>query len=189
MGQQNDTSDEKLFSDYRQGDSAAFETLFSRYQNRLYRYVERMLNDTVAAEDIVIETFLRVHRYSKSYREGTKFAGWVFTIARNQARTWLRQNRRLWWLPFDEKTPMPSTNPPATALNADIRKHVATAFTNLPQRQREVCSLRLLGELSLNEIADVVGVSLGTVKSRLFYGQRRLRDLLADFNPQKENEG
>jgi RNA polymerase sigma-70 factor, ECF subfamily len=189
MGQNNATSDEKLFADYREGDSAAFETLFSRYQNRLYRYVERMLNDPSAAEDIVIETFLRVHRYSKSYREGTKFAGWVFTIARNQSRTWIKQNRRLWWLPFGVKAPMPADNPTAIAENADIRKHVAIAFATLPERQREVCSLRLLGELSLNEIADVVGVSLGTIKSRLFYGQRRLRDLLADFNPNQDGKG
>ena len=71
----------------------------------------------------------------------------------------------------------------------EIRRRVMAAFARLPLRQREVCSLRLIGGLTLEEIAKIAGVSLGTVKSRLFYGQRQLRDLLSDLDPRRNMKG
>src|SRR5262249_56280310 len=79
--------------------------------------------------------------------------------------------------------PAPSTAP------AEVARRVAAALAALPAPQREACSLRLFGELTLEEIASVTGASLGTVKSRLFYGQRRLRELLADMNPGSADTG
>ena len=74
---------------------------------------------------------------------------------------------------------MSSTSTPAT-----LKPGFAAAFAALPARQREVCSLRLLGELRLEEIATITGASVGTVKSRLFYGLGRLRALLRDLAPE-----
>ena len=66
----------------------------------------------------------------------------------------------------------------------EVQRRVAAALAALPERQREACSLRLVDDLSLEDIARVTGASVGTVKSRLFYGQRRLRELLADLDPE-----
>ena len=185
MEQMSETSDEMLFIAYCQGDSGSLKTLFNRYQHRLCRHIECMLNDKPAAEDVVIETFLRLHHYRHRYRVGENFRGWVYTIARNLARNWLRKERVRRWLPLTMKVSTLYSESPSTAENQDIRRRVADAFSKLPYRQREVCSLRLMGEFSLGEIAQVVNVSLGTVKSRLFYGQQRLRDLLSDLDPKQ----
>ena len=175
-----DPSDEALFADYRAGNLAAFETLFRRWQAPLGRHLVRMLDDPAAADDLVMETFLRLHRHQARWREGTPLRPWLFTIARNLARNRLRA-RRLWgWLPL--ASVMNRASPPPAALD-QVRARVTAAFAALPPAQREACSLRLLGELSMEEIARVTSVPVGTVKSRLFHGLRRLRALLADLDP------
>jgi RNA polymerase sigma-70 factor, ECF subfamily len=174
-------SDEALFADYRAGNAAAFETLFRRWQAPLGRHLTRMLDDPAAADDLVMETFLRLHRHRARWREGTPLRPWLFTIARNLARNRLRA-RRLWgWLPLSSASDR--TMPPPAPVD-QVRARVAAAFAALPVAQREACSLRLLGELSMEEIARVTSVPVGTVKSRLFHGLRRLRALLADLDPE-----
>ena len=171
-------SDEALFADYRAGNLEAFETLFRRWQAPLGRHLARMLDDPTAADDLVMETFLRLHRHRARWREGTPLRPWLFTIARNLARNRLRAQRLWGWLPLATVRDQPAPPPEA---RDEIRRRVAEAFAALPEAQREACSLRLLGELTLDEIAQVTGVPLGTVKSRLFHGLRHLRALLADL--------
>lgn len=176
-------SDEVLFADYLAGNLAAFEALFRRWQAPLGRHLARMLDDPAAADDVVVETFLRLHRHARRWREGALLRPWIFTIARNLARNRLRA-RRLWgWLPLSTASGMPSPGPQDLD---EVRRRVEAAFAALPARQREACSLRLLGELPVEEIARVTAVPVGTVKSRLFHGLRRLRTLLADLRPDEE---
>src|SRR2546426_11813727 len=107
-------SDEALFAAYRAGDASAFETLFQRYRPSLGRHLTRMLDDPAAAEDLVVETFLRLHRHRDRWREGTPLRPWTFAIARNLARNRLRAQRLGGWLP-----PSPADDvreaPPAAA--------------------------------------------------------------------------
>jgi RNA polymerase sigma-70 factor, ECF subfamily len=173
-------SDEALFADYRAGNLEAFETLFRRWQAPLGRHLARMLDDPTAADDLVTETFLRLHRHRARWREGTPLRPWLFTIARNLARNRLRALRLWGWLPL--ASAMNRTSPPPAPVD-QVRARIAAAFAALPPAQREACSLRLLGELSMEEIARVTSVPVGTVKSRLFHGLRRLRALLADLAP------
>ena len=181
MGATRDGSDESLFSAYLAGDVSAHEALFRRYQEPLRRHFERMLGDRAAAEDVVIETFLRLHRHRHRFRAGTAVRPWLFTIARNLARNRMRAQRlqRL----FGASLTTAATAAPDPESDPATRSRVAAAFAALPVRQREVCSMRLLGEFRLEEIAITTGASLGTVKSRLFYGLRRLRVLLRDLAP------
>ena len=174
-------TDEALFAAYREGDAAAFETLFGRWQGPLRRHLSRMLDDPAAADDLVMETFLRLHRHRARWREGTPLRPWLFTIARNLARNRLRAQRLWGWLPL---TSVRSRTTPPPAEDYQVRSRVGAAFAALPAAQREACSLRLLGELSVDEIARVTRVPAGTVKSRLFHGLRRLRALLADLDPE-----
>jgi RNA polymerase sigma-70 factor, ECF subfamily len=173
-------SDEALFLAWRAGDASAYEALFRRWQGPLERHLTRMLDDPSAAEDLVVETFLRLHRHRDRWREGTPLRPWLFTIARNLARNRLRA-RRLWgWLPLESVRE--EVAPPPVARD-EIRRRVAAAFAALPAAQREACSLRLLGELSIEEIARVTRVPVGTAKTRLFHGLRKLRASLADLGP------
>src|SRR5206468_4999153 len=100
------------------------------------------------------------------------------------ARNRHRRTRLARWLPLDVlDAARPASDPRPPGTETEVGQRVGAALGALPSPQREACSLRLLGELTLEEIAAVTGASLGTVKSRLFYGQRRLRELLADMNP------
>lgn len=185
MDEPPEVSDESLFAAFRAGDERAFETLFRRWQVPLGRHLNRMLDDPATADDVVIETFLRLHQHRDRVRPGEPLKPFVWTIARNLARNRLRMQRLWGWLPLatvDTERPVP----PRAASGEDVPARVSAAFAALPAAQREACSLRLLGELSLDEIAAVTGASTGTVKSRLFYGLRRLRELLADLDPGKE---
>jgi RNA polymerase sigma-70 factor (ECF subfamily) len=175
-------SDEALFLAWRAGDASAYETLFRRWQTPLGRHLARMLDDPEAAEELVVETFLRLDRHRHRWRDGKPLRPWIFTIARNLARNRLRA-RRLWgWLPLESVRE--ELAPPPEA-GDEVRRRVAAAFAALPSSQREACSLRLLGELRIEEIARVTNVPVGTVKSRLFHGLRRLRALLADLDPKE----
>jgi RNA polymerase sigma-70 factor (ECF subfamily) len=182
MGASPEGTDESLFAAYLAGDVSAHEALFRRYQEPLCRHFERMLANRAAAEDVVIETFLRLHRHRRRFRTGTAVRPWIFTIGRNLALNRLRAER-LQRLLGTASRKTGSANPSPDS-DAEIRSRAAAAFAALPLKQREVCSLRLLGELQLEEIATMTGASLGTIKSRLFYGLRRLRALLRDLAPE-----
>lgn len=171
-------SDEALLLTWQRGDASAFAALFRRWQAPLRRHLTRMLDDPAAADDLVVETFLRLERHRDRWRPGTPLRPWLFTIARNLARNRLRAERLWGWLPLTAAREQPA--PPAGATD-EIRTRVATAFAALPAAQREACSLRLLADMPVEEIARVTRVPVGTVKSRLFHGLRRLRADLADL--------
>jgi len=172
-------TDEALLLAWQRGDRSAFETLFRRWQDPLHRHLTRMLDDPAAADDLVVETFLRLRRHVARWRSGTPLRPWLFTIARNLARNRMRAQRLWGWLPLSAVRDRPAPSAEPSGPDGEIRRHVARAFAALPPAQRETCSLRLLGDLSVEEIARVTRVPTGTVKSRLFHGLRRLRAELA----------
>jgi len=174
-------SDEALLLSWQQGDVSAFEALFLRWQAPLRRHLTRMLDDPAAADDLVVETFLRLQRHRARWRRGTPLRPWLFTIARNLARNRLRAERLWGWLPLTAIRAEPAPATDVRGPDAEIRARVAAAFAGLPPAQREACSLRLLADMPLTEIARVTRVPVGTVKSRLFHGLRYLRAELADL--------
>src|SRR2546427_10512369 len=118
-------SDEALFAAYRAGDAAAFETLFRRYQPSLGRHLAWMLDDPAAAEDLVVETFLRLHRHRDRWREGKPLRPWIFAIARNLARNRLRSQRLWGWLPLGQAEDVRQAPLPA---DDEVRRRAAAAF-------------------------------------------------------------
>jgi RNA polymerase sigma-70 factor (ECF subfamily) len=175
-------SDEELLLAWQGGDASAFEALFRRWQAPLRRHLTRMLDVAPAADDLVVETFLRLERHRSRWRPGTPLRPWLFTIARNLARNRLRAERLWGWLPLTAlREHEPASPERARTSDGEIQRRVGAAFTTLPPGQREACSLRLLADLPVEEIARVMGVPTGTAKSRLFHGLRRLRAALADL--------
>jgi len=184
-------TDEELIKRFQEGDIAAFNELVTRYKDPLFNYVARMLKDRVYAEDIVQETFVRVYRNCNRYQQIAKFSTWIYTIAINLTKTELRrQNLRRFFslsgINENGKTfelPDSKINLEKSAEDTIVGETIREAIEELPKTFREVIILRDIQELSYEEISKIVGVPLGTVKSRVNRGRTRLQKMLKDLKP------
>jgi len=175
-------------SQLRRGDLDALSALVARYQNRLYRYLLRLVRQPADAEDLFQQTWIRVAEQIRRYDPSRNFDAWLFTIARRLAIDHLRRRR-------PESLDEPMTDDPAGptragALTANERPaidailererdaHLAECLAELPFHYREVLSLRFEEEMKLVDIAAVLDAPLPTVKTRL---QRGLASLRAKF--------
>ena len=177
----------------RRGDPSALAALLARYQNRLYRYLLRMARQPATAEDLFQQTWLRVAQNIRQFDPRRNFEAWLFRMARNLAIDHLRRYRPE---SLDDPLPsgdsrgeqLPAPDPGAfQALVAGERaRRVATALDALPAIHREVLTLRFEEEMKLEEIAEVMGTPLSTVKSRLRRALDSLRERLLTQLPEKE---
>jgi RNA polymerase sigma-70 factor (ECF subfamily) len=161
------------------GDGRAFEELVARYQVRLLNFVYRTIGDRDRAEDLVQEVFIRVYRHLGRFDQGKKFSTWIYTIASNLAKNELRNRSRSPLVLFqaisakfeDEDRPLQfedeGSRPDDLFRKRHLREVVEAAVQQLPAHHREVFVLRELEGKSYEEIAEITGVNLGTVKSRL----------------------
>ena len=159
----------------QEGDREAFGRLMDRYDRRLLYFVQRILGETDGALDLLQSVWLIVHRRLRKLRSPEAFRVWLYQIAHDQAVTELRRKTKR-PLPFEESVEFGSTD--ATILdetafeNAEL---VHAALRDLSVDHRRVLTLRFLEEMSIEEIAEVVGCAAGTVKSRLHYAKVALR--------------
>jgi len=172
-----------------QGDGDAYEILIQRYQQPVYNLVCRLLNDPSDAADIVQEVFLKVFRNIRSFRGGSSLKTWIYRIAVNEAynyRRWFSRHLRQ-EVPFtgeDGNTACadnladPGRSPFDHAADHETRALVEKALENLNPRFRAAVVLRDIEDLSYEEIAAVLDISLGTVKSRILRGRESLRKML-----------
>jgi len=172
-------SDEHLFAAYVGGDRAAFETLFRRLAPQLLRLFRRDIWRPQDAEELVQETFLRAHRAAHDFQQGRPLRPWLFTIALNLKREYLRRKGRKpeEVLPLDGRRD-PSVHPEYDA-QRDARRLIRRGLDALPDNQRVVIELHWFDGLSFAEIADVVGASVSAVKVRAHRGYKQMRARLA----------
>ena len=164
----------------RAGDTAAWDTLFRRYQLPLYVYVFELVHDEQTSLDIVQETFISAARHIGSLREDAKFGSWLFGIAHQKCiQRWRKQARDDALREELATAPVEFENDPAEFL---IREEQEAEFMNLlnqlPLPQRSVLLLHFVEDFSLEEISGITGAQLGTVKSRLHYAKKALKKLL-----------
>lgn len=172
-----DRTDEMLMAAVRGGDLAELATLFERHSRRLFGFLRGLVGSPSAAEDLVQETFLRILRYRRSYRDGRPFLPWMLRIARNAARRHLRRRRRM---PAEELAEMPAAGSPEQGhLERERAVRLTRALGTLPRREREVLLLSYFEGLRHREIARLVGASAGAVKVRVHRARARLRRHLA----------
>jgi RNA polymerase sigma-70 factor, ECF subfamily len=170
------------------GDGDLFAVLVDRYRIRLFRFVQRFTNDAEDARDVTQDVFLKVYGALDSYDPRYKFSTWLFRIAGNAAIDHLRR-RRIRALPLelpadedggerrvDPKETRP--DPYEDLAKRRLRAALDAAIERLPDDYRELISLRHYGELPYEEIAELKGMPLGTVKNKLFRARQALRDLL-----------
>jgi RNA polymerase sigma-70 factor (ECF subfamily) len=177
----NTPTDEQLLADYVAGQIDGFELLVRRHSQELFRFLVRFTGSSSMAEDIVQETFLQVHLSAVSFDRSRRFKPWLFTIAANKARDLMRSRRRRPEVPLDAQVGSEddesqrfldfladSTIAPAGTLEQEEeRAFVRNIMEKLPEHLREVLVLSYYHRFPYKEIADVLGVPLGTVKSRL----------------------
>jgi RNA polymerase sigma-70 factor, ECF subfamily len=172
--------DEELASASMAGDQRAFEALFTRYYASLVRYVERLTGSRFQSEDVVQEVFVRFLR-QRSYRRDRPFRPWLFAVTTNTVRDQLRRGSRVpapQALEADLSTKSPDPSDVVSGRMATIE--VNRLLLQLPLEYRETIALRLGEDMALGQIAETLGVPLGTVKSRLSVGLRQLRQFLRD---------
>jgi RNA polymerase sigma-70 factor (ECF subfamily) len=167
----------------RQGDLAAFETVVRRYQRRVYGVALRIVRAHDVADDVAQEAFLRAWRSLDRFELGRPFGPWVCRIAANLAVNHVRSPRaREEGLPegyADTRSSEPG--PLGTVLDAEARRVLDEAVGELSAEQRAVFVLRAVEEMSYEEIAETLGISQGTVMSRLFRARARLVRALVPY--------
>ncbi len=179
-------TDEELLLRFNQGEIEAFELLVRRYERELYGYLRRYLGDANLAEDVFQTTFLQIYLKSKQYQEGRRVRPWLYTIATNQAIDTLRRVGRHQAVSLDEQREQSGEGdaPGLTDLleswtprSAMVRAAIASASVDeLPEHLRQVLLLAYYQGLKYREVADIVGIPVGTVKSRLHAALMKLNE-------------
>ncbi len=172
-------NDEELLARFIKGDEAAFTELVSRHQRELFTFLRRFVNDASAADDLFQETFLQVYRSAESFDGSRRFRPWMFAIAANKARDYLRAavRRRSQSLDgaFGPADSAQGYDPPdihQTSVSDRLEQRedagaVRRVLAGLPDIYREVLTLSYFHRFAYKQISEMLGIPLGTVKSRL----------------------
>lgn len=183
--------DHLLAEGLRAGDENAYEVLIERYEQPVYGMIARLMDDPSDAPDVVQEVFLKVFRNIQSFRGDSSLKTWIYRIAVNEARNhhrWFGRHRaqevRLEPVAPDlpslgDRLEDPSNDPFKMTLDREVQQLIETALKALSPNQRTVLVLREMEGLSYDEIAHILEISLGTVKSRILRGREALRRELA----------
>jgi len=165
-------SDRELIADVARGDEQAFGRLYDRFADRVYRYAYTILRAKHLAEDVVQETMVAVWKGASKYAGRSRVSTWIFGIARNQAYSLIRREIR------GERIPDVSLVSPDPAPGVHQQERVARALERLSHDHREVVFLTFYEGLSYGEIASILGIPTGTVKSRMFHAKKQLGEAL-----------
>ncbi|MAE61902.1 MAG: RNA polymerase subunit sigma-70 [Planctomycetaceae bacterium] len=189
-------ADERLIEQYQQGQHETFDVLVHRYRQELFHFLSRFLGDRAAADDVFQDTFLQVHISADTFDTSRRFRPWLFTIAANKARDHLRKKARRPAAPLsapiggddsgqtyvdllEADLPMPHD----LAESGELADRMSRTIQTMPDHLREILLLAYFEKLSYAEIAEVLSVPLGTVKSRLHAAVGTFADRWKSQNP------
>jgi RNA polymerase sigma-70 factor (ECF subfamily) len=187
--------DRMLVDRFKQGDEAAFNEMVSRYWDRIYTMVNQLLRNSQDAEEVTQDAFIRAHRGLVNFRGEAAFSTWLYQIATNLARNrywyWWRRKRDH-TISFDqpvshdndttlqELIPADVETPEDATVTQELVTHIAAGMEKLGAKHREILVLRNIKNLSYEEIAQILGISVGTVKSRIARARESLRAQLGE---------
>jgi len=183
--------DSALVAAFLDGERRAFNELVERYQSRLLNFVYRTTGDRERAEDLVQETFIRIYRHLHRFDQSKKFSTWAYTIASNLAKNELRNRSRNPLVLFQairksweaDQRPLEwednTYRPDDLFRKRHLRQMVEEAVDELPEHHREVFMLREMEGKTYEEIAEITGCNLGTVKSRLNRARNNFAQIIA----------
>ena len=169
--------DEHLMRAYGDGDADAFATLYGRHKNAVYRTVLRSVWDKASADELVQDIWMRVIQARSQYRVTAKFTTWLYRIVHNRLVDHYRKHQPDSGLQTDIIASQ-NPNPEQHHVAEEAQNHILRAVAMLPSDQRTAFLLRAEADCGLDEIADITGAGKETVKSRLRYAYKSLRDVL-----------
>ena len=180
-------SDEKLILRFQEGDINAYNELVKRYKDRLLNFVFRYFNNVEQAEDVVQDTLIKLYTHASYYKNVAKFSTWIFTIAKNNALTELRKNKRkktysLW----TDDGKFIDISSKEESLESKVQNEIAIDQLNkfldeIPENFRIAVVLRDFQELSYEEISKILEIPIGTIKSRINRGRIQLAEKMKHF--------
>lgn len=184
-------TDEELVARSRSGDVESFNQLITRWERPIYALAYRVIGQEEDARDVCQETFLRAFRGLAGFKGQAKFSSWLYRIALNLCRDWIRRRRRtpISALPEDvELEDLASEAGPSESVEDLVARRelsgvVEMAMARLPEEQRTAIILKEYHGMTFQEIADLQGCPLSTVKTRLYQGLSVLRRDLAESRP------
>ncbi len=176
------TEDRALIERYLDGDVGAFDELMRAHEDRVFAVCLRMLRDREAALDATQETFVSVFRKVDRFSGRSAFSTWLYRVAVNTCYDALRRDRRRPTVPLPEHAEPPDAAAADEIDAAGLRPDIEKALAALPTEFRSAVVLADLEGLSLQDVAEVLGVPVGTVKSRIFRGRRQLAEALGNLS-------
>ncbi len=187
--------DQELVNRFKGGDQAAFDEMVSRYWDRIYGMVNQLLRNSQDAEEVTQDAFIRAHRGLANFRGDSAFSTWLYQIATNLARNrywyWWRRKRDK-SVSFDapvsadnattlaDLIPAETETPDDITVTQEFIDRIAQGMEKLSAKHREILTLRNIKNLSYEEIADILSISVGTVKSRIARARESLRSKLGE---------
>jgi RNA polymerase sigma-70 factor (ECF subfamily) len=190
-------TDEQLLADHRHGDATAFARLVERYQRELFHFLIRFLGNRASAEDIFQDTFLQVHQAAHMFDPARHFRPWLFTIAANKARDFMRASARRPTSPLQASiNPNDDTaghfidlmeavveSPIERLQKKELEERMRKTIAEMPQNLREILLLSYFHQFPYKQISEILGIPLGTVKSRLHTAVAHFADRWRAANP------
>src|SRR5213080_3353933 len=184
-----DTEDVRLMRLVARGDTSAFEKVIERHQALVAGTAARMLGSNSDVEDIAQQVFIRVWKSASRYRPRAKFTTWLLKITRNLVFNELRRTKRRAHVPLEAETGTEESAlkdesnpaPDASLLEDELQRAIEEAIMQLPESQRMALVLRRYEQLSYEQIADVLDLSVPAVKSVLFRARTELRSRLSRY--------
>lgn len=177
-----ETADEELMILYQQGDATAFELLYSRHKGPVFRYVLRQCGDRETANELFQDIWLKLIQNHSGYEIRAKFTTWLYTIARHRIIDYYRQQgNRAFEMDDSLLNSLSAAEYDQPDLHSEIQQQVeqlSAAVELLPELQRDVFLLKEEAGMDLDEIATLTGVNRETVKSRLRYAVKKLRQVI-----------
>lgn len=182
-------TDHALMAQIATGDEKAFRLLVERHQDAIVGTCSKMLGNTTDSEDIAQQVFIRIWKNARKYQPDHKFTTYLYTITRNLVYNETRRRSRKKTVSTDQREDEshlqhpgdPHTQPDSTLLTGELQQAIDSAIQALPENQRLALILRRYDNLPYEEIADILGTSVSSVKSTLFRARTTLREILAKY--------
>jgi RNA polymerase sigma-70 factor (ECF subfamily) len=178
-----EVEDRDLIAKARRGDVEAFNLLVSRWEKRIFNYLYRLVKDREDALDLSQDVFLKAHQNLAKLEDASRFGPWLFRIAHNEAYSMLRKNRPETDLESHiEGESWPETAVGRRMLPIEVSLTVERALARLGEDQREAVVLKIYQGFKFEEMADILGCPVSTIKSRLYTALENLKDTLAPIH-------